>query len=830
MATALAAPPITRRAAFGGYALVGVAAGWMAGIALRDASPLVALPPLAWLAFLPPAVLLAVTAALAYRKSAANQGLRIALIAGVILVAVALGGWRAALADARFAPDSIALLARNQSVALQGSVSGEPDIRGGYRYLTVDVASVSVNGGKTWQQATGSVSATVYGVDDWFAPAYGDTVRLSGTLRPPGAGYMPPGTVARLTGARATIEARGGNPVLAALFAVRVRLAQVIQRSLPEPEAALLIGILLGLKTPTLRARLPLFTTTGTIHLVVPAGLKVATVAELATLSARPLGRLPQALLGLLAVTAYASIGGGGAAAIRAAIMGILLALAPLLGRAYNVFTALSLAALGMTALEPSLVSDAGFQLTVLATAGLPLLVVPIQMWLMRWLRWMPAAGLVTNLLATTLAAQVATLPVLVLTFHQLSLIAPIANLLTVPLLAPLLVLGLLVAAAGLAGLGFVTLALVWFTWPLLWFADGAIALFAALPFASLTITSLPLIAPLTYYAALALCVFWLLPRLRARKHGHIVVSHAAGGGHVRLPLRVVMGMLVVALLVSTGAASPVLARGTTHLEFLDTGSTGMAALLRLPSGATVLIDGGADGPAIETLLAGRLPFWQRTIDLALLTDALPQDARGLEDVVAHFHVARAADGGMLHPSTEYLAWLDAARRAGAEHVLIRQGDSVSVGRELSLHVLSPPQELFPEGGGSSTASDDAIFRLDLDGLRALLLGGADSYALDALAYSGQSLAADVVQVTLPSDEPLSLAGPLGVVLRAAHPRVIVVSPAPPSSKHGGALSPSSIEAEDMVAAAALGAVNVYRTSLVGSVSLVGGAQGWSLG
>jgi competence protein ComEC len=77
--------------------------------------------------------------------------------------------------------------------------------------------------------------------------------------------------LARLVGAYAQIEARGGgNPILARLFAVRVQLAQGIQRTLPEPEAALLIGILLGLKTPVLRSRLALFTATGTIHLVVP--------------------------------------------------------------------------------------------------------------------------------------------------------------------------------------------------------------------------------------------------------------------------------------------------------------------------------------------------------------------------------------------------------------------------------------------------------------------------------------------------------------------------------------------------------------------------------
>jgi competence protein ComEC len=122
-----------------------------------------------------------------------------------------------------------------------------------------------------------------------------------------------------MTGARATVQARGGgNPLLAALSALRVQLAQAIQRSLPEPEAALLIGILLSLKTPTLRARLPLFTAAGTIHLIVPAGLKVSTLAELATYAFARLGHWPRTIAALLAVGVYAALGGGGPAAIRA--------------------------------------------------------------------------------------------------------------------------------------------------------------------------------------------------------------------------------------------------------------------------------------------------------------------------------------------------------------------------------------------------------------------------------------------------------------------------------------------------------------------------------
>lgn len=847
-----------RRSLFGGYALVAVVAAWVAGIALRAVGPLPELTVLAWvLAAAVGAGLWAAGGALSRwagsSGTARDRVWRGLLVAGMLGCWLALGAARASSADTSLAADSVARLADGGSVSLQGAVASEPDMRDGYRLLTVDVAQASTDGGRTWKAATGRVEASVYGPDDWFAPAYGDSLTLAGKLQPLGTGYSAPGIAARMTGARATVETRGGgNPLLAALYALRVRLAEAIQRSLPEPEAALLVGILLGLKTPALRARLPLFTATGTIHLVVPAGLKVSTLAEIATFTVRPLGRWARSAAALVAVGAYAALGGGGPAAIRAAIMGALLALAPALGRAYNVFTALAMAGLVMTALEPAVIYDAGFQLTVLATFGLPLLVPPLQRRLARWLRWLPGAAVVAELLAVTIAAQIATLPVLALTFHEISLVAPLANLLTVPLLAPLLALGGLMATCAAIGGGLTdaAVALGWVVWPLLWIVDAVIEICAALPVAALAVGDVPGSAAGVYYAALASGMGWVVPRVRRRRMqrwnaaarsgqphgGHAPGGHGRASGHVRMSRGALAGVLVVALLASVGAASPALARGTGHLDFLATGTGGEAMLLRLPTGATALINGGADGPALEALLAGRLPWYRRTLDAAVLTDPRPGDALGLEDAAAHFGLARAIDGGMAHPSTEYVAWLDAAQRAGAVHTLVREGDVVTLeagdgsAGGTTLRVLSPPQGLFPANEGGSTASDDLILRLETPGLRALFLGAADDYALDALAGSGEPLAADVVEVALPVGAALNLAGPLGTVLALARPKLVVICPAPVSAKSAAkSAAGATLWQLDNDAATQLGAT-IYRTDRDGTISLSGWAGGWSVG
>ncbi|MDE3229214.1 MAG: ComEC/Rec2 family competence protein, partial [Chloroflexota bacterium] len=529
------------------------------------------------------------------------------------------------------------------------------------------------------------------------------------------------------------------------------------------------------------------------------------------------------------AVGAYAALGGGGAAATRAAIMGALLALAPALGRAYNVYTALALATLIMTLIDPTLLYDAGFQLTVLATFALPLLTPALQRALLRLagrLGRLPFAPTVAESLAVTLAAQIATLPVLALTFHVVSLVAPLANLLTVPLLGPLLALGGLLAL--LAGLGWSVgaLAMAWVVWPLLWWMNAAIATCAALPLAALKAPPAPALLAALYYAALIGAVVALAPRLvaAARALGDEPRARSALAGRT---LAVALGL---ALLGSLGASAPAMAaRQSAHLDALDVGPGGAALLIRLPNGATALIDGGPSGPALEAALATRLPFWSRRIDLVALTDTRAGAARGLEDLASHYTVAQAIDPGAAHPTAEYLAWLDAMRSAGAARQQTRADDVIALGAGTTLTALGPPQTLYPPNQGDSSASDDLILRLDTPGLRALLLGAADAYALDALAGSGERLDADVVILDVTPGARLDLSGPLGDVLRLAHPRAIILCDTPAPATKRPVVAIQQMWDSDADVAAATGA-QVYRVSSAGTISLSGGANGWTLG
>ncbi|HEX5548467.1 MAG TPA: DUF4131 domain-containing protein, partial [Ktedonobacterales bacterium] len=167
----------TSRPLFGGYVLVAVTLAWIVGIALRSIESLSLLLPWVWLAAGVPALIVFVVL---IRRRSPHRGAdaRLVLMLAILLLALAFGAARAAWADPASDPHAISYLPLNSQLRLRGEVAAEPDIRGAYRYLLVDVSAASLDNGATWQPAVGRADVTVYGADDWFAPDYGDTLSL----------------------------------------------------------------------------------------------------------------------------------------------------------------------------------------------------------------------------------------------------------------------------------------------------------------------------------------------------------------------------------------------------------------------------------------------------------------------------------------------------------------------------------------------------------------------------------------------------------------------------------------------------------------------------
>ncbi|RMI32870.1 ComEC/Rec2 family competence protein [Nocardia stercoris] len=224
--------------------------------------------------------------------------------------------------------------------------------------------------------------------------------------------------------------------------AVRTRFVAAAQRALPERAAGLLPGLVDGDT-----ARLPddvreNFTKTDLSHLVAVSGTNVTIVLASVLVSVRRVSLGPRvgALLAALALTGFVILARPSPTVLRAAVMGAVTLTAVVTGRRRQALPALCTAVVGLLAFSPGLALDAGFALSVLATAGLILLAPG-------WSQWLVAHGWPhrpAEAVSVALAAFLLSSPVIAALTGHVGLLAVLANVLVEPVVAPITVLGTL--------------------------------------------------------------------------------------------------------------------------------------------------------------------------------------------------------------------------------------------------------------------------------------------------------------------------------------------------------------------------------------------------
>lgn len=818
-----------------GLTIVAITGAWLAGILLAS---LVSLPSLALLIGAVAAFLLM----LPLRHD--SQGRLAMLLIGSLL----LGALRYTFALPFDDPQAIYASIGNKAVQVRAYVADEPKVRGRERVLTAETQSISTDGGLSWQAVHGQLEVVTLGtaLQSVYDANYGDNVELRGKIQP-APPHSSPGIFASMSFPRVSVKSNSGNPILVLLYQLRSKLARVISQALPQPEAALLIALLLSLRSPLLKTITPAFNETGTAHLIAPSGFKVTVLAGLVISSTRWLYKrkeqntknlLPAqkrggwqqwlvTILVTLTIFAYTLLSGAGPAALRAGIMGILLIIAPRIGRTYNIYTALALLNLLFSLFDPFVLWDIGFLLSFLGTLGIVLLT-PFFQHLLRPLERLPLGHIITEIMAVTLAAQVATFPIGAVTFNEISLIAPVTNVLTVPLLGLFILLGMAVCCSGLL-FPFVAQLCGWVAWPLLWYLLTIVNWCANLPGAFITANMDSGIAWL-YYACLTL-VMSFTRGFMAQRQQSAEKQHSTSLFSQRTWR---IAQLCAALLIILATGSVALAAqpdGHLTIDILDVGPAGQPAqgeaiFIRSPDGKTALIDGGIDGISLAQALDSRLPSWQRSLDIVLLTTAKTDHLNGLQNVVGRYQIGRIFDAGMLHPNVAYALWRRTITKRNIPYAQVSQGTSIALGTQVQFQVLWPLTQLHK--GSNEEVDNGLIVRLVSPGLRILFLGVAaqSKYALSGLqtTIAPNYLPAEIVHTIGESGKtfPMGLAS----VLQEVHPAWLLISPAGLSTKQRKLAGVTTILPPTSLPS---GNWQVLQTAQVGTIEITSGNGGWNV-
>jgi competence protein ComEC len=230
-----------------------------------------------------------------------------------------------------------------------------------------------------------------------------------------------------------------------ALADLRTRLGSVLRRSAPGDAGVLLSGLVTGDDDGFSPARKDAFIRTGTTHLTAVSGSNLALVAGiLATIGTATIGRhrVPWQFVTIVGIWVYALVSGTHPPSLRAAIVATAAVVAFGLGRRPDYVTLILLAAGAMVVVEPRQIESLGFRLSVAASLALVLVLTGLMA--------KDRTSRLGVVLTATVAAQLATLPVLLPTFGTVSLTSVPANIIAVPLVVIAMPLAALAAIAGL--------------------------------------------------------------------------------------------------------------------------------------------------------------------------------------------------------------------------------------------------------------------------------------------------------------------------------------------------------------------------------------------
>ncbi len=763
--------------------LVYIAFGWVAGIIL--AANNAASPPLIWLG-------LAVLAIAALWL--ANPGQRMVM---VILVAFMLGGLRFALYPKS---SDVTRYVNTGGLTIEGIITDEPDIRDDRVQFRLTAETITRAG-----QTVATDGLALVQAPRTAEVRYGDRIAATGILITPGESdafsytdfLARSGVFTIMPNAAIEVRSNGsGNPFYASLLDLKARAQTTISHNLPDPQGALLSGILLGNERGIAPGIADSFSAVGASHIVAISGFNMAIVSEVVMrlLAALRVSRRWAAVGGIAVITIYTLFVGANSAVVRAAIMSSMLVIGKLIRRKTYVPASLAFVALLMSLANPNILWDVSFQLSLFAVLGLTLFVEPLSKAFDQALYRIfprataaPVSRFLAEPLIVTLAAQITTLPLIILYFGRLSLASVVVNLLIIPAQAPLLIVGGL--ATLLAWLPGIAQILYWFDLILLSWTISIVRLFARLPFADVDFHVDPRLIAAFFIILIGGALMRAIQPTWVLSLGKLIRQRAVSAAAV------VAGISVLILIGAVAVSRP---DNRLHVWFLDVGHSN-AILVQTPGGAHMLVDGGRFPSRLLTALGDRLPFTDREIEVLVITQPDEFDTSALTAVIARYDAGIVLTNGQPNLSDSFLTLQDML--ASHDVVAVRAGYTLETDDGVLLEVLSPRQQPSLD---DSLDDHTLVLRLTYGAVSFLLTSDLSQGAQAALLEGGQWPLATVLQ--LPQHGTVRSLDP--AFLDAAQPQAVVIQS--DAANRRGDPDPDVL--------ASLGAHTLFRTDQSGTI------------
>lgn len=741
--------------------------------------------------------------------------MRIWLFAVLVLLGLRLWFWRARDFFGKLLKPEIMILAAGFLIGVLYGFTGNSGLEQPLMLNNVQITGVLEDWNKTADGATGVIKVEdadlglegsgreaigktyrlrVYAESEgnlpevWSRTLPGDTLRFKARLDQP----KPPGTLGQfdlplyyaVRGQAGSLTARGDAELLGLgrqpySWLLREKVRELL-KSWPSEETAVLEGILFGDTSQIPQEELERYKITGVLHVFSASGSNVAFVLILFWGLLVFLPPMLRVSLTSMMLIFYAVLCGGDPPIIRATLMGIFALLGRLGQGRLNSLRNLLFVGVMLFLWQPLILRDTGFQLSFLATWGIICLVPKLSE--QKGLSWLPR--LVRFAVTTTLAAQIATLPILITAFHRLSLVGLIANLGVLAVLGAVFELGLIGVIFSFSAI----LAMPLFQVSL-WLLEGVnegLRLLSQLPWADVWVINPGSLFWVVWYGALAVFLIGkersvFVIKIGLRKFeiwanlvfekfgvsrqveelkfalGKFSLENLFSGVNKKLKLRLLGIFLILTLL-----WSPWHSRKEVVVSFIDVGQ-GDSILVETPNDQAILID---TGPKTDRFDSGEriiLPFLLekgiKHLDALILTHPHDDHTGGALAVLNNVPVDwvgvpedgqswnRQGEGNYGYNTkesgpTDSILNNDFVRKLSQMEVnSFRAGDQVVLDSNIILKVLGPGDIL--RNTHSDANNNSIVLKLEYGGQSVLLSADMETEEMQEIVDSEQDWTSD---------------------------------------------------------------------------------------
>lgn len=645
---------------------------------------------------------------------------------------------------------------KNEYVTLIGQIEDEPRIVEDRMFFTLKVNQV--NGRK----ATGLVSVTAKAAK----LEYGNKVEVGGklegleSLSNPGilsfADFLKnKGINCQLRSTSSSPEAlsrKGGNLLKKLSISLKNRLITIPQKTLPEPYSTLLASIVFGTRASKTPVEIKeTYKRAGVAHLLVASGMHLGILVGVCLFIVRST-RLPP-WLGILITSIvnflYALMTGFGPSILRAAIMAEIMLVGLLFEKEKEIYTSMALAAFVILLFNPRYLFEVGFQLSFGATLSLiyisPVINERIKTFIPKYF---------SPIISAAIAPVLVSVPITLFHFSQTSIIGVLTNILLLPWVGVIVILGFVSTVLGAVFLPLGEL-INGSNLILLWAANWIVTTLASLPFAQIFMPPPKLPVIIGYY----ICIAGMVEVLRRGRFPRMNKFRIAA-----------VALAILSVLLWNAALSD--ETGGLTITVLDVGQ-GDSILIETPSKRRVLVDGGVKKMGERVVVPFLLKNGITRLDMVILTHPHEDHVGGLPAVLNKIKVDSVLDTGFVCKSESYRRFLDLVEKNKIKYRLARGGQTINFGKGVVAKVLHPTLPFLTDTN-SDANNVSIVFRMQYGKFSMLFTGDNEHEGEERILemFPASCLASNILKAghhgsrTSTSDHFLS----------AVNPKVAVIS------------------------------------------------------